>query len=449
MAERMLNAAQLASMLVSTTCGIGFLLGTGELTLYQGMAGSLYAIATTLGLMVLAICAPSLWTVRQSIWTWFNRLYGPSVSRSVALLSLVWMTGVLAAQIRGGAAILALTGLPPTWAVLLIDGLLIGLSVIRLSWLSAGFGMCMLVCNATLIGSLIETGGIDVWLHAPVRFVDALRHLAPSHTAFTAVSVAVMVVCGADYQQFVIATRTPAMARTGCMLAAGIVFAIGFLPASTVVATSQVWHLDQVVDPVQTIPVVLIHTLSSYTMSATRNLVIAMLVTTALGAGCAILRAMSDATATLGPRTITRPIWSRVLPVLFGSLVASRGQSLVGMMVDLNVVYITAVGPILSLALLNEHVSDRTANAAITAGCGIAMACYLIRWTGIAAIPEATSLLFALPLSLVVALASRPRTNASSSEPDRSPASHRSNFTANPQSSTTLSSRSSGDAGGN
>ncbi|MFM0229706.1 hypothetical protein [Paraburkholderia sediminicola] len=54
MVERMLNTAQLASMLVSTSCGIGFLLGTGELTQHQGMAGSLYAIATTLGLFVLA-----------------------------------------------------------------------------------------------------------------------------------------------------------------------------------------------------------------------------------------------------------------------------------------------------------------------------------------------------------------------------------------------------------
>ncbi|MFM0234118.1 hypothetical protein [Paraburkholderia sediminicola] len=323
---------------------------------------------------------------------------------------------MLAAQIRGGAAILALTGLPPTSAIVLIDGLLIGLSTMRLSWLSAGFAICMLVCNATLVGSLIETGGTNVWLHAPALFDDAPRQLAPSHTGFMVISVVVTVVCGADYQQFVIAARTPTTARIGCVLAAGIVFAIGFLPASTVIATSQAWHLDHVGDPAQIIPVVLIHTLSSYTISATRNLVIAMLVTTALGAGCAILRAMCDATATFGPRTASRPVWSRVLPVLFGSVVASRGQSLVEMMVDLNVVYITAVGPLLGFTLLNVHVSDRTGIAAITAGCGITKACYLIRWTGIAAIPEATALLFALPLSLAVALASRLRANASSGE---------------------------------
>jgi hypothetical protein len=46
-----------------------------------------------------------------------------------------------------------------------------------------------------------------------------------------------------------------------------------------------------------------------------------------------------------------------VLPVLFGSLVATREQSLVGMTVDLNVVYITAVWPLLGLTLLNVHVA--------------------------------------------------------------------------------------------
>lgn len=183
-------------------------------------------------------------------------------------------------------------------------------------------------------------------------------------------------------------------------------------------------------------------------MSTTRNLVIAMLATTALGAGCAILRAMSDATARLGPRTATQPVWSRVLPVLFGSLVASRGQSLVATMVDLNVVYITAVGPLLGLTLLKVPVPDRTANAAIAAGCGIAMACYGIRWTGLAAMPEATALLFVLPLSLVVALASRNRTNPSSGESMELPASHPPHTSRNTQPSPPLPSRLSGDAGG-
>lgn len=100
----------------------------------------------------------------------------------------------------------------------------------------------------------------------------------------------------------------------------------------------------------------------------------------------------------------------------------SRGLSLAEMMVDLNIVYITAVGPLLGLSLLNIPRSDKAANSAITAGCAIAMTCYLIRWVNIAALPEATALFFVLPISLLVALASRRTVGASSNALSQSPA---------------------------
>lgn len=54
MSELTLKTVQVATLLVSTSCGTGFLLGTGELALHGGMAGCLYAIATALGLVGLA-----------------------------------------------------------------------------------------------------------------------------------------------------------------------------------------------------------------------------------------------------------------------------------------------------------------------------------------------------------------------------------------------------------
>ena len=416
MTDRTLNAAQVASLLVSTSCGIGFLLGTGELAVHQGMASCLYAIATALGLTVLAFCAPMLWATGQSIWNWFAQLYGPSVSSHVALLSLVWMTGVLAAQIRGASSLLALTAVHPASALLLTDLLLVGLSLMRVSWLSAGFAFCMLACNVVLVHSLVETGGLVAWLHAPVRFIDAVRLLPPAHTGYVVVSVVAMVICGTDYQQFIVTARTPTTARTGSLLAAMVVFAIGFLPASAVIAAGPIWHLDGVADPVQTVPIVLMHSFSLYSMSATRDLVTVILLTTALGSGCSILRAMSDATATLGPRFITKPLWSRSLPIVLASLVSMRGQSLVDMMVDLNMVYLAAVGPLLGLGLLRVRVSDKAANASIAAGCGIAVTCYLIRCTGLVAMPEATPLLVSPPLSLLVMLAPQMWTSLAASK---------------------------------
>lgn len=405
MTERTLNAVQVASLLVSTSCGIGFLLGTGELAVHQGMASCLYAIATALGLTAFAFCAPLLWAAGQSIWNWFAQLYGPSVSNHVALLSLVWMTGVLAAQIRGASSLLALTSVPPASALLLTDLLLVGLSLMRLSWLSAGFALCMFTCNVLLVHSLIETGGLATWFLAPIRFIDAIRLLPPTHGGYIAVSVAAMVICGTDYQQFLVMARTPATARNGALLAAIVVFTIAFIPASAVISAAPILHLAEVADPVQTVPIVLMHSFSFYSTGVTRDIITAILLTTALGSGCSILRAMSDATATLGSRFISKPLWSYILPIFLASVVSIRGQSLVDMIVDLNMVYLTAVGPLLGLGLLRVRVSDKAANTSIATGCGIAATCYLLRWTGFIAMPETTPLLVSSLLSFTVMLA--------------------------------------------
>jgi solute:Na+ symporter, SSS family len=400
MSEHSLNTPQVTVLLVGTSCGIGFLMGTGELAVHQGMAGCLYALATALGLAVLAFYAPMLRRSGQSIWSRFDQTYGPSVSRSVALLSLIWMTGVLATQIRGGSAVLVLTGMSDTAALLLMSSILLVLSMARLSWLSAGLGFCMLACGVMLGNTLIETAGLGIWLHAPVLFASALRHTALAHTGFSVATIVAMVICGADYQQFVIAANTPKTARNGCMLAAGCVFVGGFLPASAVIATHTLWHLDNVDNPVQIIPMLLIHSLPD---NISPGLVIATLIAAAIGAGCAILRAMSDALTATQPRLFQHRIWSRVLPVVLSSFVASRGQSLIDMMIELNMVYLAAVGPLLLLRLLHVHLSDAAASASLAAGCSIALTCYLISWTGIAVLPGGTTALLSLCFALAIA----------------------------------------------
>ncbi|MBU9681909.1 hypothetical protein KTF56_03395 [Burkholderia gladioli] len=405
MSDHTLKPAQIASLLISTSCGTGFLLGTGELALHGGMMGCLYALASALGLVALAACARGLSIAKQSIWTRLEQIYGPSVGRTVALLSLIWMSGVLAAQIRGGTAILTLSGISPTSAVPLVDGLLICLSTLRLSWFAAGFAVCMLACDAVLVRTLLLTNGLDVWLRAPLRFLAGLQGVTLDRTGFTAVSVVLMVICGADYQQFVITARTPAMARHGCLLAAGFVFLISFLPASAVVAASPVWHLQRLADPIQVIPVVLIHTLAGHSATTAKTLVIVVLLTTVLGSGCSILRAMADATASFGPRSPARPIWSRVLPIAPGTIIAIHGQSLVDMMVDLNMVYLTAVGPLVGFALLNRRIPGRWTNAALAIGSGLAFTIYIVKWTGFTPIPETNPMTVSfLPLLLVSAL---------------------------------------------
>lgn len=110
----------------------------------------------------------------------------------------------------------------------------------------------------------------------------------------------------------------------------------------------------------------------------------------------------------LASHSILRPAWALALPIVFGSLVAARGQSLVDMMVDFYMVYIAAIGPLLGAALLRRTISDTAANASMARGCVIATTCYVIRWTGVVTIPEAAPLLISLSIAFAVAISLRP-----------------------------------------
>jgi SSS family solute:Na+ symporter len=413
MADRTLSVWHVASLLVSTSCGIGFLLGTGELALHQGMAACLYAVATAAGLVALACSAPRFWRMGQSIWAHFGMLYGPKVSQQVALLSLIWMAGVLSAQIRGASSMLALSGMPHTASIITIDCLVIGLSFLRLSWLSGIFAFCMCGCNAVLAHVLFKAHSLTAWVHAPASFVESIRAQPDVHVGLTLLSVVAMVVCGADYQQFPIDARTPTGARTGCLIAAVIVFAVGFLPALAVIASAGLWHPDTLPDPVQVVPRLLILSLDTCGHIAAVTVVL-LLLTTALGSACSILRAMTDATATLPYASRFPSLIHRALPICAATLAAIHGQSMIDTMITLNIVYLAATGPLLGLTLFGIQIPDRAARHSMLAGLSIASTCFLIDWTRTVHMSESITLAIAWPCALAVALRSRTPSDTSS-----------------------------------
>jgi solute:Na+ symporter, SSS family len=415
MANRTLSIWHVATLLISTSCGVGFLLGTGELVLKHGMAACLYSVASAIGLLALAFVAPRLWKTGQSIWAHFDALYGQAVSRQVALLSLIWMTGVLSAQIRGASSILGMSGVAPAISIAVIDGLVLGLSFIRLSWLSGMFALCMGGCNAILVYALIKTHGLTIWFSAPAHFAESIHFKAIGHAGLTLLSVVAMVVCGADYQQFPIAARTPTAAWIGCVIAAAIVFAIGFLPASAVLASTGSWHLYTLSDPVQAVPRTLIATLG-HSSGLIQAFVISGLLVMALGSACSIMRAMVDATTALSPGVRYALLLPRAIPVCASTLMATRGEGMIDMMITLNIVYLAAVGPLLALTVLGHRIDDQNARRSILTGFGIVMACYLILWTHVAHMSEVIPLILAWPCALIEALRARTPVNAQNNQ---------------------------------
>lgn len=380
--NRALGSLQVAALLVSASYGIGFLFGSGELALSHGMAGSIYGVATGFGMLVLAVFARQLWATGLPVWDLFGRAYGRQLQGVVALLSLIWMSGVLAAQIQGGVAVLELLGLEQVHSYLAILLLIYGASRLDLRFASALFAMCLLTSAAVLVYALIVANGMGVYLQAIPAFAEDLSTFSPSRMVAISLAVGLLVCTGADYQQFVLVARSPLAAVGGCVLAGLLLFVIAFLPSAVVVAMQGGGMLGDLVDTKQVVPWVLGQVAGSVGQGADKLMLIALSVA-ALGAGAAILRAMTEALACAasGSRSAAHPVFA-LIALGLSALLASRDQGIVDTMVSVNVVYIASISVCFSTMVSGIVVPPQHAKWIVAVGFAASVAVHLAGWLG-------------------------------------------------------------------
>lgn len=377
------------------------------MALSHGMGGALYGIATAVGMLILAFFARRLWTRGLPIWDLFGERFGAPVQRAVALLSLVWMAGVLAAQIHGGAAVVRLLGLPSPWDHLLVLAFIYIASQLALGFASRLFGACLLASAAVLGWALFVSGGFDVYRDAVPTLARDLLSFDPIQMATTTLAVTVLVCLGADYHQFVIGARRPVSAVLGCVLAGLALLLVACLPPAVLVAMQRAGELDGLADAKQVMPFLLARVADSVGPGA-YTVMLATLGLAALGSASAIVRAMTAALTAVAPRALPSP--RRVLPavaLVIGALLAARGQGIIDTMVSVNVVYIASVA-VPFVALLGRRViPDSCVPFAMMAGFVAASVAYLAGWWGwIDARIDAVSLFSGLAASLVAVVAS-------------------------------------------
>ena len=379
---RDLSSLQVAALLVSASYGIGFLFGSGELAISHGIAGSIYGVATALGMLVLAACARRLWHAGLPVWELFGRAFGARVQRAVALLSLIWMAGVLAAQIQGGAAVVHLLGLGGLPGQLVVLAFIFFAARLDLRLASGVFALCLLASALVLAYALVVSDGIGLYLRAVPVFVDDLATFRPTQLVAMTVAVGLLVCTGADYHQFVLAARRPLAAVTGCVLAGLALILIGFLPPAVVVAMQQADALADVAEARQVVPLLLARVAATLGTGADK-LMLAALSAAALGSGAAILRAMTGALASAlpGRRSATQPGLA-LLALVLGAAIAGRGQAIVDTMVSVNMVYIASVAVCFVALLRGVALSPRQAGAIMATGFGVSLAAYCAGWAG-------------------------------------------------------------------
>lgn len=380
--NRALGSLQVAALLVSASYGIGFLFGSGELALSHGMAGSIYGVATGFGMLVLAAFARQLWATGLPVWDLFGRAYGKQLQGVVALLSLIWMSGVLAAQIQGGVAVLELLGLEQTHSYLVILLLIYGASRLDLRFASALFAMCLLASAAVLVYALVVAKGMGVYLQAIPAFSEDLSTFSASRVVAISLAVGLLVCTGADYQQFVLAARSPLAAVGGCVLAGLLLFVIAFLPSAVVVAMQGGDTLGDLADAKQVVPWVLGQVAGSVGQGADKLMLIALSVA-ALGAGAAILRAMTEALACAasGSRSAGHPMFA-LIALGLSALLASLDQGIVDTMVSVNVVYIASIGVCFATMVSGIVVPPQHAKWIVAVGFAGSVAVHLAGWLG-------------------------------------------------------------------
>lgn len=381
MNPRALGPLQVAAMLVSASYGIGFLFGSGEMSVRHGMGGALYGLATAAGMVLLAIVARPLWTLGGSIWSIFGRLYGEQVERGVAMLSLVWMAGVLAAQIHGGLAVAQQLGVSGTVSSVAVLALIFGASLVKLRVAATVFGVCLLFSAAVLLIALGFHGGLPIYLTAVPRFAVDVGTYPLAELTTVVVAVTLLVCTGADYQQFVTAARNWRSAVIGCLLAAVGLTAIAFLPPAVAMAFASESGVSQV-DARQVIPMALGQTASRAGPTAGVLMLLALSLA-ALASGAAILRAMADAFQSgVKRRWLHSTPQAAAFALLVGAALASRGQGIVQTMVSVNIVYLSSIGVVLAAVVLGRALPQRLACASMLAGLVTSSGLYLSHWAG-------------------------------------------------------------------
>nr|WP_315463297.1 hypothetical protein [uncultured Rhodoferax sp.] len=400
-----LNAIQVATLLVSASYGIGFLFGSGELALHWGMAGSIYAVVTTLGIAVLALISTKLWSNRLQIWEVLGEAYGNRVSKLVALLSLIWMGGILAAQIHGGVAVVKLMGLSNGSAFALMLSLIFLASCMNLHLASKVFAACLLGSSLVLLYALFALDGVPILIQAIPTFVADLDQIPTVRLWVIVLAIAPLVVTGADYQQFAMEAKSPRDAVLGALLAAVFLFLFGFFPAAVVLAYQQHGEAFPPLSETgnQAIPYIL--SMVSRRLAAGYGwVVLAGLLVAALGSAAAIVRAMSSAAlSAIGAHRKSNGV--NLAIVLLGGLIAARGQAIIDTMVALNIVYLGAIGVVYAALFTPWRISAAVAWKSMMGGFLASMIVYILGWMDVLTMDsDLASLLAGLFTSVTVAI---------------------------------------------
>ena len=343
--NRKLDAFSLAALLVSAHYGLGFLFGTAEKALTVGIAGSLYAVSISVGMIATLGLAKFYWTEVEPIWTLLGNRYGNLVKILVG--GLIWssLIGIEAVQIISGAFVLKVLGIPVLPSMV---GLVILFSIISLlpvekaSWIFQAF----LALNfLALLYGLWVLHGLPDYLRSPLEFVPSLALVSPADLVGISLSTMLLVLIDMKYQQFIVQTKDLRSVYQGSVLAAILILWLALLPSVVVIAAQHAGILPAGIDGKETIPFIL-SWIGGGTDKPLGIVLILSLLVPALGVGSSVLRVQNQTFLDFGILPVSNR--NRLLVAVVNALLAlavalKGGGSLIGLIVSFYAIYVAAV----------------------------------------------------------------------------------------------------------
>ena len=202
--------------------------------------------------------------------------------------------------------------------------------------------ICLAASAVALVAALIASDGASVYASLPARFYSDLGTLEPMRVVAIVIGVGVLVCMGADYHQFVLASRDARAAILGCVIAGIGLCLVAFLPPALVLAAIDGKGVALPAESRQAVPHALTAVAAGWFPGAAVGLLM-MLSAAALGSGAAILRAMTSALESAMPSRRGHPGLG-ISALVLGAAAASMGVGIIDTMVSVNVLYIASTG---------------------------------------------------------------------------------------------------------
>ena len=246
LAGRRLGLLLTAGALAATHFGGGMVMGGGEYGFIHGLSGAWYGISCGVGLIFLAFLTAGEFR-RLSLYTvpdYLEQRYGSKSVRALgALLSLIALTGILAAQVlsaRGALSILGFTGntgaviatiifivytaLGGLWAATLTDFIQV---------IIAGVGV--IIAGSLVLGDAGGFQGLQQMIQKSHETFDpkyfSLFGMAGKSIVWLLVPTVMYTLIGQDFYQRLFAAKNEITAKKACLVGGIFLIIISFFPA--------------------------------------------------------------------------------------------------------------------------------------------------------------------------------------------------------------------------